>query len=79
MKYQRESIKRLFESRPGQPIPVYELAQIALQYNARVYELKHSGMNIKNEKKLVNGQWHTWFTYYPAPTKVEASGQLVMA
>lgn len=71
MKHQRENIKRLFESRPFQWIPCYEIAKLALQYNSRVLDLRRLGMTIQNKTKHVDGEVHSWFRFLPK----DASGQ----
>ncbi len=58
---QRDRILRLLQSRAGQWIPSYELAAIALQYGARVLELRRIGHNIENKARHVNGQVHGAF------------------
>ncbi len=42
-------------------MPSYELAGIALQYSARVLELRRAGHNIENKAQHVNGQVHGAF------------------
>lgn len=58
---QRDRIFRLLQSRAGQWVPSYELAAIALQYGARVLELRRIGHNIENKARHVNGQVHGAF------------------
>ena len=58
---QRTRILRLLQSRVGQWVPSYELAAIALQYSARVHELRRQGYNIENKAQNVNGQVHGAF------------------
>jgi hypothetical protein len=65
MKDQRKKIRELFEHRPNEWIPIYEFVNIALQYNARVFELKKEGMLIMNKKEKINGIWHSWLRYTP--------------
>lgn len=63
--HQKQMIKRLFEERPRQWIPVYEFIQYALQYGARILELRREGMRIENKKEKVNGEWHSWYKWIP--------------
>lgn len=74
---QRLRMRRLFEDRPNQWIPLYDVFVIAKQYNARIKELREEGMEIVNKTKFVNGQKHSWFKY--VETKTEPSGQVVFA
>ena len=63
---QRDRIFRLLQSRAGQWIPSYELAAIALQYGARVLELRRIGHTIENKAQHVNGQVHGAFRLVPS-------------
>ena len=60
---QKEKIKALFLSHQNKEIPCFVLANIALQYGARILELRREGMNIINRTQAVNGQKHSWFKY----------------
>ncbi len=62
---QTEEMKKLFELRPFQWIPLPSLMKIAAQYNARISELRGDGMNIKNKTEKVNGKKHSWYRYLP--------------
>ncbi len=62
---QRAAILRLLEERKGQWVPSYELAGIALQYGARVLELRRAGYAIENKAQHVNGQIHAAFRLVP--------------
>jgi hypothetical protein len=62
MRNQKAEILALLQSRPNQWVPVYEIARIALQYNARLKELREEGHDIENKiMEVVNGQKHTAF------------------
>jgi hypothetical protein len=62
MRNQKAEILALLQSRPNQWIPVYEIARIALQYNARLKELREEGHDIENKiMEVVDGQKHTAF------------------
>lgn len=74
MRNQRQMIKNLFESKPNEWVPCYEISRIALQYNARIKELRESGMSIENKFKMVDGIKHSWFRYVPSVFKVEEVG-----
>ena len=67
MKDQREKIKVLFESKPGEWIPLPEIQPYAAQYGTRIFELKREpyNMNIVNMTKRVNGVRHSWYKYTP--------------
>ena len=58
---QRSKILQLLQERGGRWVPSYELAAIALQYSARVHELRRQGYNIENKAQNVNGQVHGAF------------------
>ena len=58
---QRGKILQLLQKRGGRWVPSYELAAIALQYSARVFELRRMGHNIENKAQNVNGQVHGAF------------------
>jgi hypothetical protein len=72
---QRLNIKNLFESRPNEWIPLYEITPLAAQYNARIKELRpeydkrgaliRPGMDIVNMTKRVDGVRHSWYRYTP--------------
>lgn len=75
MRRQRESMRRLFLSRPNQRIPVYEVADIALQYGRCVKELRAEGMRIENHYEgTFNGTKHTSFEYIPPGELFGAAG-----
>ena len=63
---QRDRLLRFLEQNAGQWVPSYELAAIALQYNARVLELRRAGYNIENKAQHVDGQIHSAFRLVPA-------------
>ena len=58
---QRDKILRLLREREGCWVPSYELAAIALQYGARVLELRRMGHDIENRAQHINGQVHGAF------------------
>ena len=66
---QKELIQSLFLARPNQWIPLPEIMQYAAQYNARIKELRESGMLIQNKTKIVNGKKHSWYLYSPEGQK----------
>ena len=69
---QRARLKELFESRPGQWISLREILDMRIgQYNARLLELRRSGMNISNRVKIVDGQHHSCYCYTPQEKQVE--------
>ena len=63
---QRGRILRLLQECSNQWVPSYELAAIALQYGARVYELRKQGYLIENKAQDINGQTHGAFRLVPA-------------
>ena len=56
---QRDKILRLLQERAGQWVPVFEIAALACQYNARLKELREQGYQIENENRHVGGQVHS--------------------
>lgn len=61
---QRDRIKKLFENRPNQWIPLYEILQMGIaQYGARILELRKEGMMIENRWQIINGKRCSWFRY----------------
>ena len=66
---QRERILQALQECPGQWVPSYELAAIALQYGARIYELRKQGYLIENKAQDVNGQVHSAFRLVPAASQ----------
>jgi hypothetical protein len=82
---QRKSIKDLFESQPNEWIPLYEIMEYAAQYNARILELRRSGMCIRNKRvscKDETGQRivKSWYMYDTCPGKIKYEGsQAVIA
>ena len=58
---QRSRVLRLLQESSNQWVPSYRLAEIALQYGARVYELRKQGYKIDNKMQEVNGQTHGAF------------------
>ena len=69
---QKDKIKNLFTNSPCVWIPLYEIFKFAKQYNARIKELRDSGMTIRNKTCHVDGEVHSWFKYVPA----DKQGQL---
>ncbi len=65
MKNQKKILKSIFEARKNQWIPCYEVVQVALQYNARIKELREDGMHITNKLRVVDGIRKSWFRYTP--------------
>jgi hypothetical protein len=70
-KTQAERIEDLLRSRYAQWVPVYELADIALLYNTRIFELREklrengNTEEIENRKERVRGQVHSSFRICP--------------
>jgi len=64
---QRDRILRLFQSREGEWIPLYEILPLAAQYNARIKELREKGHRIENRTEHHDGVVFSWFRF-SAPT-----------
>lgn len=58
---QRGRILQLLKENSGRWVPSYELANIALQYGARVLELRRQGYKIENKMQDVNGKTYAAF------------------
>jgi hypothetical protein len=58
---QREKIFNLLKSRAGTWVPCYEIAGLALQYSARLKEIRDSGTVLHNKIQWVDGIRHSWF------------------
>jgi hypothetical protein len=65
---QRSDILDLLQSARGGWVPLRAIADIARQYNARIFELRGLGFQIKNRIREVGGQRHSWFRLEPNPT-----------
>jgi len=76
MKDQLNMVRNIFKSKQNQWIPLYELTEIAAQYNARIYTLRREGMEIINRTKTINGVKNSWYKY--VTLKEEKTGQLTM-
>jgi hypothetical protein len=80
-KNQRQRVlERLLEAR-GHPVPVYELARIALQYNTRIKELRALGFNITCHETTAadDGSRHTAFSLSPLLSNSEHIPNLPMS
>ncbi|MGC2331872.1 MAG: hypothetical protein WA581_10485 [Candidatus Acidiferrales bacterium] len=64
-KTQRAHILRLLIDARGAWVPAPEIAGCAMQYNARVFELRKLGFTIENRTETVNGVRHSWFRLVP--------------
>jgi hypothetical protein len=73
-KGQRGKILRLLEESQSQWVPAYRLAGIALQYNARVKELRDHGYVIENKTERVGGAVHGSFRLVSAPQEHTETG-----
>ena len=62
-KTQRNGILQRLISENGGWVPSPEIAALAQQYNARVYELRRSGFCIENKSETneETGERHSWF------------------
>ncbi len=64
---QKADILRALSEGRGNWVPAYKLASIALQYNARVKELRDVGYVIKNKTERVGRQVHGSFCLVSCP------------
>lgn len=58
---QRDRILSLLQERRGCWIPAYELARLALQYGARVAELRAGGPGTENRLEHDHGQTRSFY------------------
>jgi len=70
---QRSRILNLLISARGGWVPSPELAALAQQYGARVYELRRMNFRIENRVAEQNGTRLSWFRLIPGPVQVEPS------
>jgi hypothetical protein len=68
---QRGSILSLLLQNRGKWIPSYRLSAIALQYGARVKELRDAGYTIENRTQRADGQVHGSFCLVACPGEGE--------
>jgi hypothetical protein len=72
---QGDRILKLLESRQGW-VPAPELAQISLQYCARLHSLRRQGIDIENKVEIRNGVRHGFYRLRrPAPITVQPRAQ----
>jgi hypothetical protein len=60
-------------------VGAYELARLALQYGARIHELRKLGFDISNRTEVVNGQRRSWFRLAFAPVSSQRDNQCTEA
>lgn len=65
LREQRNNIRQLFLTRPNTWIPLPEIMKFAAQYNARLYELRKEGLDIRNQTKVISGIKHSWYMFTP--------------
>lgn len=66
MRQQRENLKVYFEARKNTWIPLTQIMPFSAQYNARLYELRQSGMCILNKTEIINGVKNSWYKFVPS-------------
>lgn len=66
---QRGRILQLLKENSGCWVPSHQLASIALQYGARIYELRKQGYKIDNKMQDVNGKTYGAFRLVPAASQ----------
>jgi hypothetical protein len=60
-KTQRSAILKLLIAAHGQEVPLPRIADLAAQYNARLFELRRQGFRIINRTRTIDGVKHSWF------------------
>jgi hypothetical protein len=71
-KGQKGRLLTLFLQKRPQRVPAYELSRIALQYCARIAELRDAGYVIESEQERVDGQVHGYFRLVSCPGEAPA-------
>ncbi len=66
-KSQCARILRLLIDARGAWVPSFEIAKCALQYSARVLELRRLGFVIENKTEGAHSQRHSWFRLAGSP------------
>jgi hypothetical protein len=63
---QRDRLRELFTEHPHTWIPLPWILNLGIaQYNARIFELRHEGLNISNKVREEDGIRKSWFCYIP--------------
>jgi hypothetical protein len=70
---QRAAILNLLISARGGWVPLPKITDCAAQYNARIFELRNLGFQIKNRTEVVEGARHSWFRLEPAGPAYQTS------
>lgn len=65
-KTQRDRILGLLVSARGGWVPLPEIAACAMQYGARIFELRGLGFKIENKVSDIGGVKHSWFRLLPS-------------
>lgn len=61
---QREKLRLFFIERVGEWVPLYQIMEIGkAQYNARIFELRRSGMIIEHRHEMVDGVCHSYYRF----------------
>jgi hypothetical protein len=58
---QRNKILEVLSAAQGEWVPLPRISDCAVQYNARIYELRRLGFRIVNRTEEVAGVRHSWF------------------
>jgi hypothetical protein len=74
-KGQRARILRVLLQSRGREVPAFEPAEIALQYNARIFQLRAMGFDIQSRSETVNGQKRSWFRLAMTPVSTQPDNQ----
>jgi hypothetical protein len=62
---QRNRILQVLAAAHGDWVPLPQIATLAAQYNARIFELRHLGHVIKNKTEVLAGVRHSWYRLIP--------------
>jgi hypothetical protein len=64
---QKAEILKLLRKHRGEWVPVYRLAALSLQYNARLYEIRASGVVVESKTERIDGRVHGSFRLVSEP------------
>ena len=70
---QCSQILGLLISARGDWVPLLTIRDCAVQYNARIFELRRQGFRIENKIREVDGVRRSWFRLKSVPSTVDGS------
>jgi hypothetical protein len=62
MKSQNVRLFTMLQARLNKWVSLPAILRLGIaQYNARIYDLRHSGFDIRNKIEIKDGQKHSWY------------------